>query len=36
MLRNAYGDKLTTLENTRKQYDPTDRLLNDYFRILLS
>jgi FAD/FMN-containing dehydrogenase len=36
MLRKAYGDKLTLLENTRKQYDPTDRLLNDYFRTLLS
>jgi FAD/FMN-containing dehydrogenase len=36
MLRGAYGDKLTLLENTRKQYDPGDRLLNDYFRTLLS
>ncbi|HEY3626315.1 MAG TPA: FAD-binding oxidoreductase [Terracidiphilus sp.] len=36
MLRNAYGDKLTVLENTRKQYDPNDRLLNNYFRDLLS
>jgi FAD/FMN-containing dehydrogenase len=36
MLRKAYGDKLTLLENTRKQYDPSDRLLNDYFRTLLS
>ena len=36
MLRKAYGDKLTTLENTRKQYDPSGRLLNDYFRTLLS
>jgi hypothetical protein len=36
MLRKAYGEKLTTLENTRKQYDPTGRLLNDYFRALLS
>ena len=36
MLRKAYGDKLTTLENTRKQYDPAGRLLNDYFRDLLS
>ena len=35
MLRKAYGDKLTLLENTRKQYDPNDRLLNDYFRTLL-
>jgi FAD/FMN-containing dehydrogenase len=36
MLQNAYGDKLALLENTRKQYDPTNRLLNDYFRALLS
>ncbi len=36
MLRKAYGEKLTTLESTRKQYDPTGRLLNDYFRTLLS
>ena len=36
MLRKAYGDKLTILENTRKQYDPSGRLLNDYFRTLLS
>ena len=36
MLRKAYGDKLTILENTRRQYDPKDRLLNDYFRGLLS
>ena len=35
MLKKAYGDKLTTLENTRKHYDPGDRLLNDYFRALL-
>ena len=36
MLRGAYGEKLTTLENTRKQYDPNDRLLNAYFRELLT
>src|SRR5581483_7597368 len=36
MLRKAYGDKLTTLKNTRSQYDPTGRLLNDYFRQLLT
>ena len=36
MLRKAYGDKLTILESTRKKYDLTDRLLNDYFRTLLS
>jgi FAD/FMN-containing dehydrogenase len=36
ILQKAYGDKLTVLENTRKQYDPNGRLLNDYFRALLS
>lgn len=36
MLRMAYGDKLTTLENTRKLYDSGGRLLNNYFRELLS
>ncbi len=36
ILQGAYGDKLKTLAATRKQYDPQDRLLNDYFRQLLS
>jgi FAD/FMN-containing dehydrogenase len=36
MLRKAYGDKLTLLEDTRRKYDPHDRLLNDYFRELLT
>jgi FAD/FMN-containing dehydrogenase len=36
ILQGAYGDRLATLEATRKQYDPQDRLLNDYFRGLLS
>lgn len=36
MLQKAYGDKLTILETTRKQYDTTNRLLNDYFRSLLT
>src|SRR5579863_4401242 len=36
IVAKAFGDKLTTLENTRKQYEPTDRLLNDYFRCLLA
>lgn len=35
-LQGAYGNRLKTLEATRKQYDPHDRLLNDYFRALLS
>lgn len=36
LMQRAYGDKLNTLNTTRKQYDPGDRLLNDYFRHLLS
>jgi FAD/FMN-containing dehydrogenase len=36
MVRKAYGDKLTAFESTRKQYDPNNRLLNDYFRTLLT
>ena len=36
ILKKAYGDKLTVLATARKQYDPQDRLLNTYFRELLS
>lgn len=36
IMQKAYGDKLNTLNATRKQYDPGDRLLNAYFRQLLS
>lgn len=36
MLQKAYGDRLTTLEAARAQFDPTNRLLNGYFRQLLS
>lgn len=36
MMRKAYGDKLNALNATRKKYDPGDRLLNGYFRELLS
>lgn len=36
LLRKAYGTKLDTLNATRKQYDPGERLFNDYFRELLS
>ncbi len=35
IVQKAYGDKLKILSDTRKQYDPQDRLLNDYFRQLL-
>jgi FAD/FMN-containing dehydrogenase len=36
ILRKAYGSKLDTLNASRKKYDPGDRLLNQYFRELLS
>ena len=32
----AFGSRLKTLELTRRQYDPSNRLLNDYFRSILS
>jgi len=32
MARRAYGDRLDAMENTRRMYDPNDRLLNRYFR----
>lgn len=32
----AFGDRLATFEAYRKRQDPTDRLLNDYFRTTLS
>jgi hypothetical protein len=34
--RRAFGDRLKAFEETRKSFDPGDRLLNDYFRDLLS
>ncbi len=36
LAKQAFGDKLATLERARKQYDPTGRLLNEYFRGMLS
>ena len=36
ILQGAYGDRLKVLEDTRKQFDPQNRLLNNYFRGLLS
>jgi len=32
----AFGSRLQTLATVRKQYDPTDRLLNSYFKSLLT
>jgi FAD/FMN-containing dehydrogenase len=34
--KKAFGDRLKTLDDTRKIYDPNNRLLNDYFQSLLS
>lgn len=31
----AFGDRLTVFEKYRQRFDPTDRLLNNYFRELL-
>jgi hypothetical protein len=36
IVQKAFGDRLTALSDARKQYDPTGRMLNDYFRVLLS
>ena len=36
IVQKAFGDKLKGLAATRKQYDPQNRLLNSYFRDLLS
>jgi FAD/FMN-containing dehydrogenase len=30
--KRAFGDRLATIAAARRTYDPTDRLLNDYFR----
>jgi FAD/FMN-containing dehydrogenase len=34
--QKAFGDRLTAFEKARAQYDPSNRLLNDYFRGILS
>jgi FAD/FMN-containing dehydrogenase len=36
IVQQAYGDRLTALSAARQKYDPTDRLLNDYFKQLLA
>jgi hypothetical protein len=36
ILQKAFGSRLKVLAETRKQYDPDGRLLNDYFRTLLT
>jgi FAD/FMN-containing dehydrogenase len=35
IVQQAFGDRLKELEQTRKQFDPDNRLLNPYFRELL-
>jgi len=32
--KRAFGDRLGVISATRKKYDPTNRLLNDYFKEL--
>ena len=34
--KKAFGERLISFEQTRKQYDPTNRLFNHYFRDLLT
>jgi hypothetical protein len=34
--RKAFGERLHIMESTRQAYDPGGRLLNDYFRGLLT
>jgi len=36
LAQKAFGSKLTALDETRKQYDPSGRLLNAYFQGILS
>jgi hypothetical protein len=36
IVQKAFGDRLKTFADARRQFDPTGRLLNDYFRTLLS
>jgi hypothetical protein len=32
----AFGERLQRFEHYRKRFDPSDRLLNEYFRKLLA
>lgn len=34
IIQKAYGDRLKIMSDARKQYDPHDRMLDDYFRDL--
>jgi hypothetical protein len=35
IVRKAFGDRWTSFAEARRQFDPNDRLLNEYFRMLL-
>jgi hypothetical protein len=35
-INKAFGERLKTFESYRKRFDPSDRLLNEYFRTLLA
>ncbi len=35
MARRAFGDRLDTLEQVRRRYDPDGRVLSDFFRAVL-
>ena len=35
IVQKAFGSRLQTLADVRKQYDPTNRMLNSYFSGLL-
>jgi hypothetical protein len=35
-IERAFGERLKTFEGYRRRFDPGERLLNDYFRILLA
>jgi hypothetical protein len=34
--KKSFGDRLQTLADTRRTYDPNNRLMNDYFKGLLT
>jgi hypothetical protein len=36
IVQKAFGDRLTVMKESRKEFDPEGRLLNEYFRTLLS
>lgn len=36
IVQKAFGERLRTFAGTRRKFDPDGRLLNDYFRMLLS